>query len=57
MWNLFEKIINAIRPTEKPQQPSDESQSWTESTTEQSENPQEPVSVAQQNQWQDSEQS
>lgn len=55
MWNLFEKIINAIKPPQKPQQPPDQSPSWSESFPEQSENPQEPVTAAQQNQWQDPE--
>ena len=55
MWNLFERIINAIKPCEKSQQPSDESQSWDEPNPEQPESPQETADIAQQNEWQRSE--
>jgi hypothetical protein len=53
-WNLFEKIINVIRPCNKseqtsqdesqqwPENSSDTSQSWPESSTEQPEASQEP---------------
>jgi len=55
-WNLFEKIINAIKPYTKskqssevpdasqqwPENSSDTSQSWPESSTEQPEASQEP---------------
>ena len=55
-WNLFEKIINVIRPSTKsvqssevpdvsqpwPENSSDTSQSWPESSTEQPEASQEP---------------
>lgn len=27
-WNLFERIINALRPGRESEQPSDTSQSW-----------------------------
>jgi hypothetical protein len=29
-WNLLEKIINALKPTEQPEQPSEEPQPWLE---------------------------
>jgi len=66
MWNLFERIINAIKPCEQAQQPSEESHqpcdqsqqpcdkldSWNKDSPEQVENPQEPADVTQQNEWQ-----
>ena len=59
MWNLFERIINAIKPCEQAQQPSEEShqpcdqlESWNEDSPEQVESPQEPADVRQQNEWQ-----
>ncbi len=55
MWNLFERIINAIKPCEKSQQPSDQSQSWDEANPEQPQSPQETADTTQQNQWQHSE--
>ena len=61
MWNLLERIINALKPSEQPQQPydqsqqpSDQSQSWNEESSEQQESPREPASVSQQNEWQNS---
>ena len=35
-WNLFEKILNAFRPQNEHEQPSEPSQQWPESSTEQS---------------------
>jgi hypothetical protein len=56
MWNLFERIINAIRPSGQSQQTSKESQQpWNEENPEQQQSPQEPASVSQQDPWQDSE--
>jgi len=62
MWNLFERIINAIRPSgrsqqtsEESQQPYNQSQPWNEENPEQEQSPQEPASVSQQDPWQDSE--
>jgi hypothetical protein len=52
MWNLFERIINAIKPCEQSQQPCDQLESWNEDSPEQVENPQEPADVTQQNEWQ-----
>jgi hypothetical protein len=66
MWNLFERIINAIKPCEQSQQPSeeshqpcdqsqqpcDQSESWNEDSPEQVESPQETADVTQQNEWQ-----
>ncbi|MHC4395522.1 MAG: hypothetical protein ACYS1A_07680 [Planctomycetota bacterium] len=44
--NLFERIINAVRPTEKSEQPSDAPQSWPESSNDQPAAPQEQNSDA-----------
>jgi len=61
-WNLFERIINAFKPSEKPEQVPEEPQSWPESGTEQPEASQEPspsfqeqetANTTQQNEWQD----
>jgi len=61
MWNLFERIINAIKPCEQSQQPCekspqpcDQSQSWNEDSPEQVENPQETADITPQNEWQKS---
>ena len=59
-WNLFEKIINAIKPAKEPEQPVDTSQSWPEGGTEHPEPSEEPspdfqetANPTQQGQWQD----
>ena len=41
-WDLFDRIINAVKPGQQSQQPSDESQSWSEGRTDQDEASQEP---------------
>lgn len=59
-WNLFERIINAVKPS-RQEQPSDETHVWPENTTDQPKeaqedfsSPQEPVGTTpQQNNWQD----
>jgi hypothetical protein len=55
MWNLFERIINAIKPREESQQPCDQSQPWNEENPEQEQCPQEPAAVSEQDPWQNSE--
>jgi hypothetical protein len=61
-WNLFERIINAFKPSKEPEQVPEEPQSWPESGTEQPEASQEPspsfqeqetANTTQQNEWQD----
>ncbi len=59
-WNLFQRIINAVKPGEESEQVSAPSQSWPEGGTEQPEGSQEPsptfqetADVAQQNEWND----
>jgi len=59
-WNLFEKIINALRPNkQESEQAPEASQSLPESGTEQHEASQEPspdfqeTAATQQSEWQD----
>lgn len=59
-WNLFQRIINAVKPSEESEQVSAPSQSWPESGTEQSGGSQEPsptfqetADVTQQDEWND----
>jgi hypothetical protein len=59
-WNLFDRIINALRPSREPEQPVDTSESWPEGSNEPPEASQEPspdyqetANQAQQNQWQE----
>jgi hypothetical protein len=45
-WDLFERIINAVKPGNQSQQPSDqsqESQSWPEGQSQQEQPSQEPA--------------
>jgi hypothetical protein len=42
-WDLFGKIINAVKPGNQSQQPSDQSQSWSEGQTDQEQPSQEPT--------------
>ena len=35
-WNLFEKILNAFKPQNENDQPSEQSEQWPESSTEKS---------------------
>lgn len=57
-WNLFERIINAVRPNKESEQTPDASQFWPENSTEQPQDShgfqeQETVSAAQENECQD----
>jgi len=59
-WNLFERIINAVKHSEQSQQPenpaepvSDVSQPWTESSDQQSPDSQQTADTERPNQWQD----
>ena len=60
-WNLFQRIINAVKPSEESEQVSAPSQSWPEGDTEQPEGSQEPsptfqqetADAAQQDEWND----
>lgn len=63
-WNLFQRIINAVKPSEESEQPSAPSQSWPEGGTdqpeEQPEGSQEPsptfqetADATQQDEWND----
>ena len=49
MWNLFEKIINALKPPQEPEQPPEESPPIEQNNDDQQQNfeeaPQEPVAV------------
>jgi hypothetical protein len=49
MWNLFEKIINALKPPQEPEQPPEESPPIEQNNQDQQqifeEAPQEPVAV------------
>lgn len=49
MWNLFEKIINALKPPEEPEQPPEESPPIEQNNEDRQqifeEVPQEPVAV------------
>jgi len=54
MWNLFERIINALKPSQKPEQPSqgspqpaEQSEPWNH-TSEQQHSPEQTVSTTQQ---------
>ena len=59
-WNLFQRIINAVKPSEESEQVSAPSQSWPEDATEQPEGSQEPsptfqetADATQQDEWND----
>jgi len=41
-WDLFDKIINAVKPRSQSQQQSDQSQSWPEGQSRQDDASQEP---------------
>jgi hypothetical protein len=41
-WDLFDKIINAVKPRSQSQQQSDQSQSWSEGQSRQDDASQEP---------------
>jgi DNA-nicking Smr family endonuclease len=47
-WNLFERIINAVKPCRQSQHVSDQPQSWPESQTQQPESSQEQQQSSQQ---------
>lgn len=48
VWNLFEKIINALKPSNESEQTPDVSQPWPENNTEQNEDSHEPSGEVQQ---------
>jgi hypothetical protein len=55
MWNLFEKIINALKPSRAPDQqtqdspqPADQFESWNQDTSQQEQDQEQPVGVTQQ---------
>ncbi len=55
MWNLFERIINALKPSQKPEQPSqdppqptEQLEAWNQGTFEQQHSPEQTVSATQQ---------
>lgn len=57
-WNLFERIINAVKGSEEPGQVSDASQPWSEDNPEQPtddeqsfSSSEEPVGTTQPNEW------
>ena len=59
-WNLFQRIINAVKPSEESEQLSTPSQSWPEGGTEQPEGSQKPsptfqetADATQQDEWND----
>jgi hypothetical protein len=65
VWNLFEKIIDAVKSQKQSQPPANESQPWSENDTQQPEGarqssaPQqteEPVNPAQKDDWHDNQQ-
>jgi hypothetical protein len=58
-WNLFERIINAVKPGKESEQVIEPSQQWREGDTEQPEDSQQPspgfqetTVQTQQNNWQ-----
>jgi hypothetical protein len=59
-WNLFERIINAFKPKEEPQQGSEQAQPWLEEdSVEQPQGSEEPsqsfeqmAGMTQENEWQ-----
>jgi hypothetical protein len=55
MWNLFEKIINALRPCQESSQSWDQSQPCDQTTPEQEQPEHETVGAAQQDQWENPE--
>ncbi|HUW20826.1 MAG TPA: hypothetical protein VMW16_16120 [Sedimentisphaerales bacterium] len=60
MWNLFERIINAVRPKKQQQNTYDESSAWSQEPSPQSQDPQDESGgyeqspqKTRQNDWQD----
>jgi len=55
MWNLFERIINVLKPSRQPDQPpqdsdrsTDQLESWNQDTSEQQHSPEQTVGATQQ---------
>ncbi|UCE99803.1 MAG: hypothetical protein JSV82_01695 [Planctomycetota bacterium] len=55
MWNLFERIINALKPPQQPDQPSQDSprppdhlEAWNQDAPEQQQAPEQTVAANQQ---------